>query len=524
MSDSRKVLEELDRPVVEAFAKAGLDTSMVAPASLPLLDLDPGPSWLARRHSAVGVLVTDRRAQAAKVLPAEVPTIVGAVGAVVIEGTGVGCEGTLLLRLDPKAIDGVSRRTLRVFRWDDKSATWILLRYSGPGSDGSYVWARVASPGRYCIVGMASDPVMLQVLSVAGAASALLAALPSSDAAATLLQSVVASILASVGDWPEKRRPRIVADLLGEAAGADLPVGYGFTQGRDWKMLNQVAHGDNSIAIVSPGLTTYAADRLERLAVTSNWVSVGPSNFSGCILQVALRTDGEEGLYLCAAGGGAWRLEGFVTGSIPPYRWIPFRDQSRLLLSAAIATAPSDGDVVYLADNSGMIYRSADAGQNWVPGTGPRRGCQSAAGRSGEQRPCALRDSNRALPVVRRCTVMDGAAQRGGARSHPGPRRPCRHLHRSPPQRSFQDQQRRTVMAERSSLVEGAARPLGSMIRLAVGGGPGGARARAGQVKLDAGALHETLGAETAAEQRGRHWARVVARVAPMVITTGATS
>ena len=96
------------------------------------------------------------------------------------------------------------------------------------------------------------------------------------------------------------------------------------------------------------------------------WQSIGPENYAGCILGLAIDPNDNHRLYAASANGGLWRLVwsfGFLQ-----YNWTPLTDQADLLIVTAVAVAPSDSSV-YIADGSGRVLRSTDFGANWTRST-----------------------------------------------------------------------------------------------------------------------------------------------------------
>jgi hypothetical protein len=98
------------------------------------------------------------------------------------------------------------------------------------------------------------------------------------------------------------------------------------------------------------------------------WRSLGPANISGCIVQVAIDPNNSDRLYALAQGGGLWRLNSVA--NYPAETWSPLSDQHASLLGLAVAIAPSDSTIVYLAEGDSLL-RSADGGSTWSPAAAP---------------------------------------------------------------------------------------------------------------------------------------------------------
>ena len=95
----------------------------------------------------------------------------------------------------------------------------------------------------------------------------------------------------------------------------------------------------------------------------SAWRSLGPDHLSGCVAQVAVDPNDSDRLYAVAKGGGLWRLDG-ISG-YPAQTWVPLSDQHASLTGFAVAVAPSDSSVVYLAEGLTLL-RSGDSGDTWT--------------------------------------------------------------------------------------------------------------------------------------------------------------
>jgi len=94
------------------------------------------------------------------------------------------------------------------------------------------------------------------------------------------------------------------------------------------------------------------------------WRSLGPDHISGCMIQVATDPGNSDRLYAVAQGGGLWRLDSVA--NYPATSWVSLSDQHASLVGYAVAVAPSDSSVVYLAEG-GTLLRSADRGVTWAP-------------------------------------------------------------------------------------------------------------------------------------------------------------
>lgn len=101
------------------------------------------------------------------------------------------------------------------------------------------------------------------------------------------------------------------------------------------------------------------------------WRSVGPRNHissaqysvcSGAMVQVALDPNDSDRIYAVAQSGGLWKLESVE--NYPSWEWTPLSDDHDSLDSMAVAIAPSDSSVLYLAEGD-QLLRSGTAGEHW---------------------------------------------------------------------------------------------------------------------------------------------------------------
>ena len=75
-------------------------------------------------------------------------------------------SGTLVISFSPARLGSVALETLRVFLWNTEEREYQLVEQSGVGQTRDYVWARVARPGLYTVIGVDADPLVLQTLEL----------------------------------------------------------------------------------------------------------------------------------------------------------------------------------------------------------------------------------------------------------------------------------------------------------------------------------------------------------------------
>jgi hypothetical protein len=96
--------------------------------------------------------------------------------------------------------------------------------------------------------------------------------------------------------------------------------------------------------------------------VVDGWESVGPTNRSGVIRDLAVAPSAPYAVYAAAWTGGLWQ---HLTGPQPSW-WNPLTDETDAgLVTTAVAVAPSDHSILYFAGK--YVRRSEDWGQSWGP-------------------------------------------------------------------------------------------------------------------------------------------------------------
>ena len=252
--------------------------------------------------------------------------------------------------------------SLRLFFWDEAAQQYALVHGSQPSRSEAYVYGAVTRPGRYAVIGVSGDPLVLAAARTICAAGSIGAALP--DAARRLIEPICTVILCTPDLRNALEQDRAALEKLLEAgAEMGLPsLGGGFGPwlggGQDLCAECLGTRGlrlpECAIIDTPGGLSVGSPDA---------WISVGPKDLPGCIKQVLIDPTDSDRLYCAAMNGGAWVLE--RVSDYPDIGWRPLTDQLDSLRMNALAVAPSDGDVIYAASPWVSVFRSGDRGENW---------------------------------------------------------------------------------------------------------------------------------------------------------------
>jgi photosystem II stability/assembly factor-like uncharacterized protein len=290
----------------------------------------------------------------------------GFVGAVVeVPRTGRPVDGTLAVAIDPKALGDVPADTLHLFRWDARRDRFRLV----PGSrleGGRFVWARIVEPGTYALIGLHANPLVRRTVRILCGMNATFAAVP-----VPLRRAIVDRICHVILCAPDVARAiqdQAVWEQMWRGEGG--PVGPG---GRvPPPPPPEPPAGPCEQCVGLDGLIVLPECELPPLGgggggcTDFGWRSVGPTNVSGCIRQVVVDPAEHERLYAASSNGGLWKMESVT--AYPGATWVPLTDQLDSLVTTAVAVAPLNNRIVYVAagDWQTRIYRSTDRGRTWT--------------------------------------------------------------------------------------------------------------------------------------------------------------
>ena len=277
--------------------------------------------------------------------------------------------------------------SVRLFRWNFLCLRWILVSISAVAASKSFTWGRVHRPGVYAAIGLPRDEERIRRLVELYRLRPLLFALDE-EGREELAEAVDASDLRSllqrfhddpdvVPVLPQITRSRTARGPKPARPGG-LPPLPPLPQGGppELDLLDDICppyRGPSSNWYVPIDLGSFFGPGFPFFP--RDWVSAGPSNFSGRIKSVAVDPGNGNVVYAGAADGGVWKT--LDAGA----SWRPLMRHELSLAIGSVAVAPGDRNVVYAAtgeDTPGWgpsypgvgVYRSSDGGSSWTLTTG----------------------------------------------------------------------------------------------------------------------------------------------------------
>jgi hypothetical protein len=356
---------------------------------LPLFALDPGGEPPARGLAIAGENKPRGRARRTKnPLPSSSLGFVGDAFEVSFDELEA-LEGIdVKVALKPAATQHVELSTIRVFRFDEDTESWVLVPRSGVGRDGSYAWVRAHRPGRYAPVGLPSDPIVLQGVLTLQAFRPQLEIARRAEALDPVLDAVTRLVFAGgelktlEGDlpggfeWGELDLPpaRVgIDDFRKQLGGLEIPE-RGLPE---WELFEDICpprwrwpqQGWPWPPWRWPPRPFWPPHLWPFFPL--DWQSVGPRNVSGRIKCLAVNPDNGNIVWAGAGNGGVWKT---VNGGAT---WLPMMSQEHSLAIGAIAISPSHTNVLYAAtgeDTPGYgpswpgvgVYKTDTSGGSWT--------------------------------------------------------------------------------------------------------------------------------------------------------------
>jgi hypothetical protein len=358
----------------------------------PQLVLDPRGDAPARGYEAVARRGAGVRVKRAKnPAPRSATSFVGEPVEVAFD------EGKLPEGVDVKvtvpreAAREVDLSSIRMFRWDEDTSSWVLVPRSGPAQDVSYAWVRAHRPGVYAAAGLPSDPGLLNGIALLHALRPQVALSRRRRSTDELLDAVATLVFPS-GEVKETqtRSSRGPAGPAGLEE-LDLPTGnldLGGLRRRlrelelpdrgmlEWDILDDICpplwpppHGWPWPPLKWPPKLWWPPINWPFFPL--EWTSIGPRNVNGRVKCLAIHPVTENVVWAGTANGGVWKT---VTGG---NSWLPMMSQELSLAIGAIGVSPSNPNYVYAAtgeDTPGWgpswggvgVYKTDTAGGSWT--------------------------------------------------------------------------------------------------------------------------------------------------------------
>ncbi len=293
-------------------------------------------------------------------------------------------DATLKQQLRRGAQSSLDPRTARLFRYDHEREAWTLIDASGWNAKDKYVWGKVNRPGIYAAVALPKDSAALRCVGL------------ESLARKTIRAAVGSGHFAKPSDFADAKAFRdyfIESNGFDDGSAAAKPkIDLAVRAQRDavrelgrsleteplggkpqWAVLDDILFRLDDVrkAIDIDGVIPFWPIFPHVANSVGPWFPLGPNNINGRVKSLAMHPSNSNILYAGSANGGVWKSTN--GGDSWTARW-KFEGS---LAVGAIATAPSNGDVVYAAtgeDTPGWspsyggvgLYKSTDAGVSWT--------------------------------------------------------------------------------------------------------------------------------------------------------------
>ncbi len=284
----------------------------------------------------------------------------------------------------------VDLSSIRMFRFDEDTGSWVLVPRSGPAQDVSYAWVRAHRPGTYVAAGLPADPALVHAVALLHALRPQIElSKRRKQTTSELLDGVAALVLP--GGKARIRGGRGPAGPEGSLEELDLPTGdldlEGLTKRLgelelpergmlEWDILDDICpplwpppQGWPWPPVKWPPKLWWPP--IDWPFFPLEWTSIGPRNINGRVKCLAIHPVTENVVWAGTANGGVWKT---VNGG---NSWLPMMSQERSLAIGGIAVSPSNPNYVYAAtgeDTPGWgpswggvgVYKTDTAGGSWT--------------------------------------------------------------------------------------------------------------------------------------------------------------
>lgn len=348
--------------IPEDYWRTAVEATRAATPPRPIEDDPGGP---APEGGAVEVVDGDVGAERTAD-PVDEPSLSAVDLHVAVEGAE-DLRGTLRIGLEPETVSHVTPSTLRLFRFDEEREDWQLVRRSGLGNTGDYLWAKVSRPGTYGVFGLPRDRASRATIEMMAAARQAepmraLAGLPSGK------PEICKYILCE--------NPTLTEGVLSEPARLERE-GLG-------------DYVDDPTLIYGRDMTDFPTDEKGKPMGPPDWYTpIGKGDEFGYEGMPGIRPGAGNVCQQCLGGGGGGVGDGGLGGPgidihddieigdgvggdgvITPQpssceRWESAGPTNHAGRMPALAHHPTDGDVVYAGGASGGVWKSKDGGSSW---------------------------------------------------------------------------------------------------------------------------------------------------------------
>lgn len=298
-----------------------------------------------------------------------------------VSSNSTSIPGTLLLRFDHNRLGSVAPETLRLFRWDEDFQSFQKVFTSGVSNNNGvdYVWGRISLPGKYAIIGLHSHPLVIRTAKISAILSDLMYGLKP-DLQKHLQERICKLILHPSELRQAIEEPEVIRALIQGSAEQGFPDPLNARKPNPGGFESPDFPDDICPDLQKPKFSQGRSLRPQPLRLpetqffskpeifgighkAERWESVGPANIAGCIFQVVVDPVNSNTIYAASADGGLWRIND--VSRYPGVAWVPLTDQNMSLKTACVAIAPSENNVLYMADGLGYLLRSRDRGLSW---------------------------------------------------------------------------------------------------------------------------------------------------------------